>query len=306
MGDGCRFFFTSVGWDVSVVTGMKDAYLVLCHARPAQVNALAAYLREQGHDVFIHVDASSPEKAAFTEGQGIHLIEPSVKVEWADWSIAQATLRLMQAAVNTGREYRYLHLISGQCMPAMGPGQMEAFLDEAYARNLQIIESTPIPTPGKYEKWQHRVQVWYPRFMVSKYSPWHKWFWWYTNKWRRLRVKRPGWYLFRPFYGGAQWWSLTLPCVKDVLRYHRSHRLHAWFFRNVFCSDELYIQTCVRRCGYEVSGDNMRYLSWPFPSAPSPDDLTPADWPAVRESGCLFARKFALTEEECRSYLGSL
>ncbi len=38
---------------------MPDAYLIQCHDRPHQVNALAQYLANGGHDVFVHADARS-------------------------------------------------------------------------------------------------------------------------------------------------------------------------------------------------------------------------------------------------------
>lgn len=286
---------------------MKDAYLILCHNRPEQVNTLTDYLSDKGHDVYIHVDASSPERHLFKSSEHVKIIDPAVRVEWADWSIMEATLLLMNAAASSGNDYRYVHLLSGQCLPAMSDSRLNTILDEAYAERKQFINCFKLPSEQQWGiRGLHRVQVWYPRWMVSKYSKWHRWFWPYTNKWLRLRMKRPGWFIFQPFYGGSQWWSLTLQCIKDILQYHRQHPLHAHFYHHVFCSDELYIQNCMARCGYTPNASNMRYLIWSTIDTTSPVPILMEHWEDVRASGCFFARKFALTPDECREYLSQL
>jgi hypothetical protein len=144
--------------------------------------------------------------------------------------------------------------------------------------------------------------------MVSKYSPWHRWFWPYTNKWIRLRLRRPAYFFFRPFYGGGQWWSLTGDCVAAIAEYARTHRCFRRFFHHTFCSDELFFQTCLARTGYldRLVDDNRRYLKWPFKDAHSPMDLQPEHWAEVWESGALFARKFAMEPGQTELYLQNL
>lgn len=284
-----------------------DAYLILCHDQPAQVNTLARYLADGGHDVFIHIDAASCIQHAVQGGEHIHILERTVAVRWGGWEMVQAMLLLMQAALATGRKYRYMHLLSGQCMPAMPRKQMDAVLDAAAAQGKQFIECRQLPSP---ERWHgegalYRMKVWYPRCMVSKYDATHKFFWRYTRMWLRLGMTRPGYRLFSPYYGGAQWWSLTTDCVRAICAYDRRHPLMRAFFCHTFCSDEHYIQTCLARAGYAdaVTGDSARYICWPAPAAPSPRLLLRADWDAVLASGCLFARKFCLSSSECAEYL---
>ena len=271
---------------------------------------LADYAVAQGHEVFIHVDSATPIPECFAASPHMHLIPNRVHVEWADWTVVQATLLLMRAAATCGMDFRYVHLLSGQCLPAMPPSQMEQELNLAASQKKQFIQCFPLPA---WDLWtvdggMHRVSVWYPRWMVSKYSKWHRYFWPYTNKWRRLRLRRPGYFFFRPFYGGSQWWSLTGDCVRAVLAYADAHPFFTRFFRHTFCSDELFVQCCLMRTPFadSVCTDNKRFLRWETPNAPSPMLLDEASWPLVKNSGCFFARKFLLDPAQAQKYLNEL
>lgn len=287
-----------------------DAYLILCHDHPAQVNALARYLVEGGHEVFIHIDSASCIRDAVQSGPRIHLLERTVAVRWGGWEMVQAMLLLMRAAMASGVPYRYVHLLSGQCLPAKPRKRMEALLDAAAAAGRQFIECHELPAPQRWdgEGGSYRMKVWYPRCMVSKYDASHKFFWRYTHMWLRLGLKRPGYWLFAPFYGGDQWWSLTAECVRAICEYDRRHPLMRFFFRNTFCSDEHYLHTCMARAGFAsaATGSAARFICWPSFHAASPRLLQREDWDALRDSPCLFARKFELTPRELEEYFSWL
>lgn len=287
-----------------------DAYLILCHDHPAQVNALARYLVEGGHEVFIHIDSASCIRDAVQSGPRIHLLERTVAVRWGGWEMVQAMLLLMRAAMASGVPYRYVHLLSGQCLPAKPRKRMEALLDAAAAAGRQFIECHELPAPQRWdgEGGSYRMKVWYPRCMVSKYDASHKFFWRYTHMWLRLGLKRPGYWLFAPFYGGDQWWSLTAECVRAICEYDRRHPLMRFFFRNTFCSDEHYLHTCMARAGFAsaATGSAARFICWPSFHAASPRLLQREDWDTLRDSPCLFARKFELTPRELEEYFSWL
>lgn len=289
---------------------MRDAYIILAHCAPWQLNELADYVGSYGHDVYIHVDKASDIAPQIVTGEHVQVLAESVKIEWADWSMIQATLLLLQAVRKSGKKYRYVHLLSGQCLPAMPMNKLDAELDAAYAAGKQFIECERLPRKSMWGRdgGIHRVGTWYPRCMVSKYSPWHKWFWWYTNKWIRLKARRPLYFFFRPFYGGAQWWSLTGDCAAAIDEYARKHALFRYFFHHTFCSDELFFQTSLMRTPYDagLAVDNRRFLKWPAPNAPSPADLQRENWSEIRQSGAFFARKFNLRPGETKEYLQEL
>ncbi len=289
---------------------MRDAYLLLCHDNPGQVNALAAHLAAAGHDVFIHMDANSMLQDCIRETERIQLMPRPLSVRWGDWSITAATLMLLRAALSRGKEYRYVHLLSGQCLPAMSMDKLDTRLDAAAAEGKQFVECGLIREDecGSGRGNLYRVKVWYPRCMMSKYDISHRQFWLYTRNCFRVRLFRPGYYLFRPFCKGSQWWSLTGDCAAAVVAYADAHPFFTYFFHHSFCSDESFIQTCVLKAGYgaNVAEGNGRYIDWPQEKSPSPRELTEAEWPKVRASGCFFARKFVLDAAGCAAYFAQL
>ena len=292
------------------MTVMRDAYIILCHQSPWQVNELAEYLAAGGNDVYIHVDKAGNAASQIQTSKQIFLVPDPVQVVWADWSIVEATLKCINALKEKGRVYRYVHLISGQCLPAKNRHDLDEMLDAAHAEGRQFIECRKLPRTDNWGRdgGIHRVGTWYPRWMVSKYSPWHRWFWPYTNKWIRLKLRRPLYFIFRPFYGGAQWWSLTGACVADIAEYAARRGVFRYFFHHTFCSDELFFQTCISRLPYfgKVAGCNGRFLKWPFKDAPSPVDLQEEHWAEMWNSDAFFARKFSMQPGETRRYLQKL
>lgn len=289
---------------------VHDAYILLCHRAPWQVNELAAYLESGGNEVFIHVDKSSDMAEHIRVSERIHLVPERVKVTWADWSVVEGTMAAVNCVVKTGRRYRYVHLLSGQCLPAKPRAVLDAELEKAYADNQQIIEYKRLPRSDSWGRdgGIHRVGTWFPRWIVSKYSPWHRWFWPYTNKWIRLKLRRPLYFVFRPFYSGAQWWSLTGDCLAEIAQYAEKHPIFRYFFHHTFCSDELFFQTCLSRSSYcsGATDNNRRYLKWPIDNSQSPMDLPESVWPELWKSPALFGRKFSMQPGETERYLQKL
>lgn len=289
---------------------MPDAYLLLCHDAPGQINALATHLAEGGHDVFIHLDAKSSISHLVRTSAAIRLVPNPSSVVWGAWTQVEATLKLLAAARQTKRRYRYYHLLSGQCMPLLSHASMDARLDAAAAEECQFMECEPLPRAiwADYDGGLHRVAVYYPSFLVSKYEKLHSdFFWFYTRAWKRLGLRRPGLKKYAPFYGGAQWFSLTGPCVEALAEAIDASPGLVHFFRHVFCSDELFFPTFLSRTPYrEKAAGNARYVYWQRECDFSPQALTPADWPDALASGCLFGRKFTFEPGECSRFLSNL
>lgn len=289
---------------------MRDAYLILCHDSPGQINALAGYLAEGGHDVFIHLDAKATVGHLVHTNASIRLIEHPSNVIWGGWTQVEATLKLLTAARQTGRHYRYYHLLSGQCMPLLGHTSMNDRLAAAAAEERQFIECEPLPRAlwKEIDGGFYRVEIYYPSCIVSKYEKMHDDFFWpYVRTWKFLGLRRPGFYKYAPFYGGAQWFSLTEDCVRALDDAMRAAPGLARFFRHAFCSDELFFPTLLARTPYaSLAAGNGRYLRWDGNTNYSPQELTAADWPTALASGCLFGRKFSLAPGECSRLLAAL
>ncbi len=290
---------------------MRDAYLILCHDRPAQINALAAHTAAGGHDVYIHVDAKASIAHLIRTNASIRLVPRPSDVVWGAWTQVEATLKLLAAARTSGRGYRYYHLLSGQCLPLLSHASLDAKLDAAAAAGTQFIECEPLPRAiwNDVDGGWHRVQIYFPAFFVSKYADVHlNFFWPYIRTWKRLGLRRPGYRRYAPYYGGSQWFSLTEDCVRALFEAMRAQPGLARFFRHAFCSDELFFPTLLARTDYRAhAAGNGRYLRWPEGEEKfSPVMLTPDEWPRALASGCLFGRKFELEPDECSRFLSQL
>jgi hypothetical protein len=285
-----------------------DCYLILCHNRPWQVNALSSYLAEQGHYVFIHVDASSAIASEILTSERIRLVEPRIAVKWGSFSMISAEMSLIRAAMATGVRYRYVHLISGQCLPAAGRVKTEELLNAAYAEKQQIISCSTEPiTKGWGRKgFLYRIAVWYPQCIVDRNSKWHRYFHKWKKLWRFTGLRRFSWKKFAPFHSGSQWWSLTGDCVQELLRYVDEHPDFYDFFRHTFCSDEMFVQSTLMHLTPKpfILDSNKRFMIWR--RSMSPADLVEEEWPQVWSSNCLIARKFLREPGETERYLAAL
>lgn len=84
---------------------MKVAFLMQCHKNPEQINLLLDALKHPMVDVFVHVDKKSQKiKKEITQREGVYLLpeQQCVDVQWAQYSQVEATLQLLNAAVNRG------------------------------------------------------------------------------------------------------------------------------------------------------------------------------------------------------------
>ena len=286
----------------------KDCYLVLCHNRPWQVNALSSYLAAQGHDVVIHVDAAAPIVDEIVTGEHVFLVKDRQMVKWGSLSMIAAEMACIREAMATGKEYRYVHLISGQCLPAAGKENTEAILTAAYAAKEQMIgcSSEPITKGWGRKGLLYRIAVWYPQTLVDRNNKWHRYFHKWMKLWRFTGIRRWSWKKYAPFYSGSQWWSLTGDCVRNLLRYVDEHPDFYNFFRHTFCSDEMFVQTIIKHLEPEpnITGQNKRFMIWR--RSMSPSDITESEWSQVWSSGCLFSRKFCLEPGETERYLSAL
>jgi len=102
------------------------AYLVLSHRHPERVEALAERIHELSPrgEVVVHHDASgSGLPWAGTPPERAHLI-PSMPVQWGDWSVVEATLRLLRYARDQ-LDAAWLVLLSGDDRPVVDLGAWE-------------------------------------------------------------------------------------------------------------------------------------------------------------------------------------
>ena len=128
---------------------MQKNYLILAHKNPLQLSRMIERLDDGASKFFIHLDAKTPIEpfAACLEGGHIRFIEKRERCVWGDFSIVQATIRLMEAA---SKEQGVFILMSGQDYPIQSQGYINAFLESN--KGFDFIEIEPLE-----EKWKPKM-----------------------------------------------------------------------------------------------------------------------------------------------------
>ena len=103
---------------------MSTAHLLLCHTPPHHLPLMAQ--RAPQHHFYVHYDAKSDAGGiAFLHGlPNVSVLPQRIDVRWGGFSMIEATLALMQAAL-AQPQHQYFHLMSGDCLPLQTPEAIE-------------------------------------------------------------------------------------------------------------------------------------------------------------------------------------
>ena len=299
--------------DVGGAPTPRFAYLLLTHTHPNQVEELGGRLLElsPGADIVVHHDLSSPDLP--WEGRSdppIHFVERG-RVLWGDWSMIEATLRLLRYAVDNLSSDWFV-LLSGDHRPvtdlqgwerAVMDSRLDAFLpSESLHGHLRFGRSHV--TENLYltrtrHTWRSFRRPRSPLVQrgvggLMKLSQWiepivamefvHRRDAWVVG-WRRSMRPLGG----RPFYRGSQWIALSRRAALEALAIEPG--LTQWF-KHSWIPDEAFFHTVLRMSDLAVSDAPTTFvLETPEQPTTGWMQLTLEDLPAVWDSGTPFARK---------------
>ena len=304
---------------------MKLAYLIMAHQHPQQLRRLVDALDCEASSFFIHIDrkaALAPFVDAVGARPNVHFIPDRVSANWMGFSLVEATLRLLAAAVAQG--FDYCTLLSGMDYPIKSNEQLLAFFEQAHEEYIAYWRLEDRPS------WMHKVQFHYPVDLI-KIRPWstgtdksylRRLFWGRYFRYRGYLPRRK----FLPGlvpHGGPDWWSLSFGCAQFILRYVDENPGFKRFYRTTASPGEMFFQTIIlnspfaervhNRAAYEAwSADrpagakfvdrpmlpeasfHYRYADWSGEATglrEKPAVLDESDWERLKASDCHFARK---------------
>ena len=277
---------------------MRHAWLILAHDHFSQLEKLIAFLDSENADIFLHIDAKAagvdPDDFARCARRSRVTAVERRSISWGDFSMVEAELALLRAAVPG--KYDYYHLLSGVDVPVKTRAYIEDYFTRYPGRNYVNFLHPVISREDLY-----RVRFRYPFQKLNI---------------RRVPVRRALRNLsiapqllaradrtksYPPdmvFQKGAQWFDITHELAALVLSKEEEIRR---IFRDTYCPDEMVVQTVVMNSPLRTTlppeaFDNdyrscCRYVDWkrgkPYTfSAADEEELlhTPEE--------CLFARKF--------------
>jgi Core-2/I-Branching enzyme len=275
----------------------RVAILLLCHESPQQVAQALRSPFFAGTDVkvYIHYDArrTAAEFDALVRGvpAGVqHAFVPErVACAWGDYSLVEATHRLLRAALgDPSFAASHLALVSASCVPLRPLGSLQEFLRRR--AGIDFIQAVDIArrswVKGGLEK--ERFEFRFPfNFQSQRWAFEH-----FTALQRRLGLRRappPG---GLHVHFGSQWFCLTRATAQAVSTRLAEPALRA-FFAASWIPDEFAIQSLVMQAQRpeRVAGHSLTYYE--FDDQGRPLVLENGHFEHLMQQPFFFARKLS-------------
>ena len=284
----------------------KIAYILLCHKDPDAVIRQAERLTAVGDCMAIHFDASAnPEhflqiKTALADNPNVTFPKKRVKCGWGEWSLVQATINAVKAAVDAFPRATHFYMLSGDCMAIKSAEYTHEFLegkDADFIESFDYFESDWIKTGWKEERliYRHYVnerehkKLFYAMFELQK----------------RLGLKRKIPEDLQIMIG-SQWWCLRRQTIETLLAFIKKRRDVVRFFRTTWIPDETFFQTLVRHLvpGEEIRSRTLTFLM--FTDYGMPVTFYNDHYDLLLSQDYLFARKISPEAQDLKRRLGLL
>lgn len=282
----------------------KPAFLVLAHSDPAGLYRLLSRIAPHAR-VFVHLDrkAKIEDYARCRASDNVHFVENRVDVKWGGFSMVEATINLIQAALSSGQDFSHLVLISGSCYPIAPIEETVEQLGNEPERNyIKYIDMRE--SPDHYMKSVERFHF-FDFFDSRKGSSF--------NRIVRALLQKA----FSPIkrkvpeglvpYFGSQWWALSHACCSYILdKYEKDAQLRA-FWRFTLAPDEHFFHTIVGNSPFAETCDGLqpftgrgtyKLANLHLIDASLAKVFTEADFDEIRNSDKLFVRKVSSTDSK--------
>ena len=284
----------------------KIAYILLCHKDPDAIIQQAERLTAVGDYMSIHFDArAKPEhynriRVALADNPNVTFARRRIKCGWGEWSLVQATLHAVEAAVDQFPRATHFYMLSGDCMAVKSAKYAHEFLDANdldYIESFDFFESDWIKTGMKEERLIYR-HIFNERTQPKRF---------YTayNLQKKLGLTRdiPSDIQVQI---GSQWWCLRRRTIEWILDFKRKRRDVMRFFQSTWIPDETFFQTLVRHLvpEREISTRTLTFLM--FTEYGMPVTFYNDHYDLLLSQDYLFARKISAEATELKKRLGAL
>lgn len=226
----------------------RVAFLILAHDDIHHLHRLCRALGSED-DIYIHIDRKVPLHPELVADfpSNVTFVTPRVAAHWADVSIVEATVKLVEAALNRGRNYLRLVLLSGACYPIKPVDALRQRFLRARTRNDIRF--------GLLDRSDRRWKVSRFHFRAPALPGWNR-----SGSLRLAdRLARKAVELaLRPIdrgfenrfpgivpYFGSQFWAITPECARFILDYLALRPDFLDYYRHTWAPDEHLFHTIV-------------------------------------------------------------
>ena len=273
------------------------AYLILAHNQFDLLQKLVCLLDDKRNDIFIHIDAkvnnfdfNNIKKC--TKFSNVYFTDRRYSISWGSFKMVKAEYALLEKALDNGRCYDYVHLISGADLPIKSQDEIHSFFLKNNGKefvhftheHLNYIELDRVRT---YHFAVGRRNI-FNRFITKAESILGRIFG--INRIKNLSVQK-----------GSQWFSITGDFAKFVLT-QKSFVYKQ--FNHTFIPDEFFIQTLLINSRFsdnlyhkkfdDSPYGNMHYSDW---KRGTPYTFTYSDKDEIDNMDFMFVRKFDLNRD---------
>ena len=287
------------------------AYLILAHNQENHFYDLIKKLNNKEVCFFVHIDRKSNQELfeeKMKDLDNISFVKERENVIWKGFSPVQATLKMIELALNSKYSFKYFILLSGVDYP-IKPNK--SVLDFFKNTDKNYIEFSEIKSSNNYLSYFKNEQRWF------KISKWHFYDTFKINWNSRTGSLKHQIYrvyilfnilflnIFLPrksfpksinkYYFGSSWWCLNRSSIDYIYNFLRSNRASDLIklYKYSDSSDEMFFQTVLLNSKYEKEcvNNNLRFIDW-NKKREGPAILDGRDFEKIKRSNCLFARKF--------------
>lgn len=284
----------------------RIAYILLCHKDPDGIIAQARRLTAAGDFIAIHFDARAKAadfdriRSALADNPAVTFAARRIKCGWGEWSLVEATIHAVRAAVEAFPRATHFYMLSGDCMPAKTAEYAHAFLDRDevdYIESFDFFASDWIKTGIKEERLTYR------HWFNERTQKW--WFYTSLNLQRRFGLTRKVPHDIQ-MQIGSQWWCLRRRTIEWVLDFIQKRPDVMRFFRTTWIPDETFFQTIVRHLvpEHEIRSRTLTFLM--FTDYGMPVTFYNDHYDLLLSQDYLFARKISPDAKELKERLGAL
>ncbi len=276
------------------------AFLILAHEDKAMLRRLVRRLAPLG-PIYVHVDAKTDSSTWDLGELPCTVVEHRVPVYWADWSMVEATTRLMECALSDPSNDRF-SLLSGSHYPIISN---EEIMKRAQGdENLIGTRSAPNMPDGS------RPEIDYRRRFYRTRTP--------NGAWSKIKngvmnriifSHRPlDWQAVAPETGmraGEQFWSINRVFAEYCVRQIRTPRPLIEYFRRIVASDEKVFATLYGEFAGDIVLEGTTWSKWG--GGPNPLSISRKDIEGELLNGQFwFARKFKSRDTAILDWLDQL
>jgi hypothetical protein len=267
----------------------SHAFLVLAHKDPELVEILIEELKPIGN-IYLHIDRKPLSDFSKLLSRNDIFATSEVNVKWGHWSQVEATLILINKAMNEGA--RRLTLISGDSLPLAPKEKFENMMldDIDICHNRKLKNSRDLNRDDLYYRRYFGFKNYvgfFPRFINYAFSQWP------------FKINIAKYLSPLELTVGSQWWSVTTLTMSAGLKHCEENPKLLKYFKKVKLSDELFFQTLVSHFSRNLNGTGIMYANWEGEGAAHPGELNPKlIEQEFASQKFLFARKFSTLNNE--------